>query len=99
MMHQSCSKGSEYSFNLPVLIFYEIAQNVLECGSKKSNADQTMSLFLSNKLGKRRHGFEYGALEVKNHLECLMLSDIVSTSMIMSTSTSLFHFHLLLSWF
>ncbi|KDO63581.1 hypothetical protein CISIN_1g0005253mg, partial [Citrus sinensis] len=57
-------------------------KNVLECGSKKSNADQTMSLFLSNKLGKRRHGFEYGALEVKNHLECLMLSDIVSTSMI-----------------
>ncbi|KAL5751094.1 hypothetical protein ACOSP7_025697 [Xanthoceras sorbifolium] len=57
-------------------------KNVLECGSKKSYADQTMSLYLSKKLGTRRHGFEYGALEVKNHLECLTFSDIVSTVMI-----------------
>ncbi|KAK1586944.1 hypothetical protein Q3G72_007867 [Acer saccharum] len=57
-------------------------KNVLECGSKKSYADQTMSLYLSKKLGTRRHGFEYGALEVKNHLECLNFSDIVSTVMI-----------------
>ncbi|KAE8710817.1 Phosphoenolpyruvate carboxylase-related kinase 1 isoform 1 [Hibiscus syriacus] len=52
---------------------------VLECGSKRSNADQTMSLFLSGKLGRRRHGQEYGALEVKNHLERLIFKDIVST--------------------
>ncbi|KAJ0049670.1 hypothetical protein Pint_16034 [Pistacia integerrima] len=57
-------------------------KNVLECGSKKINADQTMSLYLSKKLGKRRHGFEHGALEVKNHLECLLFSDIVSTVLI-----------------
>ncbi|OMP09641.1 RNA polymerase, alpha subunit [Corchorus olitorius] len=54
-------------------------KRVLECGSKKSNADQTMSLFLSDKLGRRRHGFEYGALEVKNHLERVIFSDIVSS--------------------
>ncbi|XP_022736885.1 DNA-directed RNA polymerase IV subunit 1 isoform X3 [Durio zibethinus] len=64
-------------------------KRVLECGSKKSNADQTMSLFLSDKLGRRRHGLEYGALEVKNHLERLIFSDIVSTvSIIFSTQIS-----------
>lgn len=57
-------------------------KNVLECGLPKSTADQTMSLFLSEKLGRQRHGFEYGALEVKNHLERLLFSDIVSTVMI-----------------
>lgn len=75
---------------LQVLLFDKIVQNVLECGSKKSNADQTMTLYLSKKLGKRRHGFEYAALEVKHHLECLMFSDIVSTAMIMSASTPYF---------
>ncbi|XVF51564.1 hypothetical protein PTKIN_Ptkin04bG0194800 [Pterospermum kingtungense] len=54
-------------------------KRVLECGSKKSNSDQTMTLFLSDKLGRRRHGLEYAALEVKNHLERLLFSDIVST--------------------
>ncbi|KAB2018222.1 hypothetical protein ES319_D08G214600v1 [Gossypium barbadense] len=54
-------------------------KRVLECGSKRSNADQTMSLFLSGKLVRRRHGQEYGALEVKNHLERLIFKDIVST--------------------
>lgn len=58
-------------------------QKVLECGSISRNADRTMTIFLSEKLGRRRHGFEYGALEVKNHLERLVLSDIVSTVMIM----------------
>ncbi|XP_024175179.1 DNA-directed RNA polymerase IV subunit 1 isoform X1 [Rosa chinensis] len=61
-------------------------KNILECGSKKRSAKQTMSLFLSEKLGRPRHGFEYGALEVKNHLEGLTFSDIVSTVMIMFSS-------------
>ena len=59
-----------------------ILQRVLECGLRKSTADRTVSLFLSKKLEKRKHGFEYGALEVKNHLEKLLFSDIVSTVMI-----------------
>ncbi|XP_015901884.3 DNA-directed RNA polymerase IV subunit 1 isoform X2 [Ziziphus jujuba] len=58
-------------------------KRVLECGSKKSSADQTMSLYLSEELGRQRHGFEYGALEVKDHLEGLIFSEVVSTVMIM----------------
>ncbi|XVF10684.1 hypothetical protein REPUB_Repub07fG0203700 [Reevesia pubescens] len=78
-------------------------KSVLECGSRRSNADQTMSLFLSDKLGRRRHGLEYGALEVKNYLERLIFSDIVSTvSIIFSPQMSsedhfspwVCHFHL-----
>lgn len=42
-----------------------------------------MSLFLSDKVGGTRFGFEYGALEVKNHLERLALLEIVSIVMIM----------------
>ncbi|XWS61838.1 hypothetical protein CRYUN_Cryun07bG0159800 [Craigia yunnanensis] len=62
---------------------------ILECGSRRSNSDQTMTLFLSDKLGRRRHGFEYAALEVKNHLERLIFSDIVSTvSIIFSPQVS-----------
>ncbi|KAF9689397.1 hypothetical protein SADUNF_Sadunf01G0088000 [Salix dunnii] len=53
-------------------------KNVLECGLKRNSAHQTMSLFLSEKLGRQRHGFEYAALEVQNHLERLLFSDIVS---------------------
>ncbi|KAL6182113.1 hypothetical protein ACLB2K_043536 [Fragaria x ananassa] len=63
-------------------------KNILECGSKRSSAKQTMSLFLSDKLDRHRHGFEYGALEVKNHLEGINFSDIVSTVMIMFSSQS-----------
>lgn len=55
---------------------------MLECGSKKNRPNQTMSLFLSNRLGKLRHGFEYGALEVKDYLERRFFSDVVSTVMI-----------------
>ncbi|XP_057449930.1 DNA-directed RNA polymerase IV subunit 1 isoform X2 [Lotus japonicus] len=78
-------------------------KNVLECGSRKKSGDQTVSLFLSDKLGKQRYGFEYAALEVKNYLERVMFSDIVSTVMIMftpqSSSLEIFnpwvcHFHL-----
>nr|KYP67245.1 DNA-directed RNA polymerase II subunit RPB1 [Cajanus cajan] len=60
-------------------------KNVLECGSRKKNGDQTVSLFLSEKLGKQRHGFEYAALEVKNYLERLLFSSIVSSVMIIFT--------------
>lgn len=57
-------------------------KNVLESGTKKSNSCQTMSLFLSKQLAKHRHGLEYGALAVKDHLERMFFSDIVSTTMI-----------------
>ncbi|GAV79426.1 RNA_pol_Rpb1_2 domain-containing protein/RNA_pol_Rpb1_3 domain-containing protein/RNA_pol_Rpb1_1 domain-containing protein/RNA_pol_Rpb1_4 domain-containing protein/DUF3223 domain-containing protein, partial [Cephalotus follicularis] len=58
-------------------------KKVLECGSKKSTGNQTVSLFLSEKLRRQRHGFEYGALEVKNHLERLLFAEAVSTVLIM----------------
>ncbi|XP_052478949.1 DNA-directed RNA polymerase IV subunit 1 [Gossypium raimondii] len=57
-------------------------KRVLECGSRRRNSDQTMTLFLSDKLGKGRHCFEYAALEIKNYLEKLIFSDIVSTVLI-----------------
>ncbi|XP_019094155.1 PREDICTED: DNA-directed RNA polymerase IV subunit 1-like [Camelina sativa] len=57
-------------------------KNTLECGSKKGQREQTVSLYLSETLSKKKHGFEYGALEIKNHLEKLSFSEIVSTSMI-----------------
>ena len=41
------------------------------------------------------YGFEYGALEVKNRLERLLFSDIVSTVMIMLASFSLLFPYLL----
>ncbi|XP_027361635.1 DNA-directed RNA polymerase IV subunit 1 [Abrus precatorius] len=78
-------------------------KKVLECGSKRRGGEQTVSLFLSEKLGKQRHGFEYAALEVKNYLEGLMFSNIVSTVMIIYVPQScsqekyspwVCHFHL-----
>ncbi|AES94122.2 putative DNA-directed RNA polymerase [Medicago truncatula] len=78
-------------------------KNVLECGSRKKGGDQTVSLFLSEKIGKQRNGFEYAALEVKNYLERYMFSNIVSTVMIIFTpqhcsqvkySPWVCHFHL-----
>jgi len=57
-------------------------QKVLESGSRKSKGCRTASLYLSRKLRRLRYGFEYGALEVKNHLEKLLFSDIVSMVMI-----------------
>ncbi|XP_047156504.1 DNA-directed RNA polymerase IV subunit 1 isoform X2 [Vigna umbellata] len=60
-------------------------KNVLECGSRKKKGDQSVTLFLSEKVGKQRHGFEYAALEVKNYLERLFFSKIVSTVMIIFT--------------
>lgn len=67
-----------------------IMQKVLESGTRKRSANKTMSIYLSEKLGRQRHGFEYGALEIKNHLERLIFSEIVSTVMIMLVSISLF---------
>ncbi|XP_019445104.1 PREDICTED: DNA-directed RNA polymerase IV subunit 1-like isoform X1 [Lupinus angustifolius] len=78
-------------------------KHVLECGSKKKGGDQTVSLFLSKKLAKHRNGFEYAALEIKNYLERMMFSEIVSTVMIIFTPQScsqekyspwVCHFHL-----
>lgn len=62
-----------------------VKQKALECGSGKNKVGQiiTMSLYLSGKLGRQRHGFEYAALEIRNYLEGLLLSDIVSSIMIM----------------
>lgn len=64
-------------------------KNIMECGLRKSSSNQTVSLFLSEKLGRHRHGFEYGALEVKNHLERLNFSEIVSTAMIIFSPQTL----------
>ncbi|MED6131304.1 hypothetical protein PIB30_008638 [Stylosanthes scabra] len=78
-------------------------KSVLECGSKKKSGDQTVSLFLSEKFRDRRYGLEYAAFDVKNYLERIMLSDIVSTVMIIFTpqprnlekySPWVCHFHL-----
>ncbi|KAK9668219.1 hypothetical protein RND81_13G042300 [Saponaria officinalis] len=57
-------------------------KKVLESGSRKRTKCKTVSLFLANKLRRFRYGFEYGALEVKNHLEKLLFSDIVTTVLI-----------------
>ncbi|GAB2209869.1 hypothetical protein Droror1_Dr00027094 [Drosera rotundifolia] len=78
-------------------------KKVLESGLKRSNANKTLSLFLSKKLARVRHGFEYAALEVKNHMEKLLFWDIISTVMIdyspetttsMNLSSWVCHFHL-----
>ncbi|CAN0841500.1 DNA-directed RNA polymerase IV subunit 1 [Linum grandiflorum] len=81
-------------------------KNVLECGAKKSKSPRTASLFLSEKLGRRRYGFEYGALEVQTHLQKVLLSDTVSIARIIHTPQAngkgqlnknpwVIHFHLL----
>ncbi|KAK6137568.1 hypothetical protein DH2020_028688 [Rehmannia glutinosa] len=53
-------------------------KKVLDCGVKKSTGSKSASLFLSGRLRRWANGFEYGALEVKDHLESLLFSDIVS---------------------
>ncbi|XP_042481288.1 DNA-directed RNA polymerase IV subunit 1 isoform X2 [Macadamia integrifolia] len=57
-------------------------KKVLECGPRKSIVNRTISLFLSSKLRRWNYGLEYGALEVKSHLEAVLFSDVVSTAMI-----------------
>ncbi|KAJ9549787.1 hypothetical protein OSB04_022330 [Centaurea solstitialis] len=53
-------------------------KKVLECGVRKLSGNKTASLFLSQKLKRWTNGFEYGAIDVKNHLEKLLLQDVVS---------------------
>ncbi|XP_016567789.2 DNA-directed RNA polymerase IV subunit 1 isoform X1 [Capsicum annuum] len=57
-------------------------KKILESGVGSRSGEKTASLFLSESLERWAHGFEYGALEVKGHLERLLLSDVVSTVMI-----------------
>lgn len=49
-----------------------------------------MSLYLSETLSKKKHGFENGSLDIKNHLEKLSFSEIVSTTMIMLVTLTVF---------
>ncbi|KAG8374841.1 hypothetical protein BUALT_Bualt10G0037500 [Buddleja alternifolia] len=78
-------------------------KKILECGVKRGSGSKSASLFLSGRLRRWASGFEYGALEVKNHLESLLFSDIVSEVMICiskqknshtSTSPWVCHFHI-----
>ncbi|GFZ02157.1 nuclear RNA polymerase D1A [Actinidia rufa] len=58
---------------------------------------RTASLFLSKKLERWTHGFEYGALEAQSHLERLLFSDIVSNATILSSRRTcpwVCHFHI-----
>lgn len=57
-------------------------KKVLDCGKGRSSGDKTASLFLSKALRKQRYGFEYGALEVKNHLDRVLFSDLVTSVLI-----------------
>ncbi|XP_059276067.1 DNA-directed RNA polymerase IV subunit 1 isoform X1 [Lycium ferocissimum] len=61
-------------------------KKILESGVGSRSGEKTASLFLSKRLGRWAYGFEYGALEVKGHLERLLLSDVVSTVMICFSS-------------
>lgn len=81
------SEAAYSALDLPVSTLEESPllnlKRVFECGLKNRSATgQTVSLYLSKRIGKRRHGFEYGALEVKNQLERLLFSDIVWTTLI-----------------
>ncbi|XP_052209737.1 DNA-directed RNA polymerase IV subunit 1 isoform X2 [Diospyros lotus] len=68
-------------------------KKVLECGVKKCSGDKTASLFLSKKLGRWAHGFEYAALEVQSHLERLLFSEIVSVVEIFFSTQTFNHKH------
>ncbi|KAL3818123.1 hypothetical protein ACJIZ3_004028 [Penstemon smallii] len=76
-------------------------KKVLECGVKKKTGLKSASLYLSRMLGRWVNGYEYGAVEVKHHLESLVFSDVVSKVMISfskesSTNISpwVCHFHI-----
>lgn len=62
-------------------------KKVFDCGRKENSEDQSVSLFLSEKLRRWTYGFEYAAIEVKNHLERVLLSDVVTTVMIICSFT------------
>ncbi|KAL6556344.1 hypothetical protein OROGR_005632 [Orobanche gracilis] len=53
-------------------------QKVLDCGVRRNTGSKSASLFLLKRLGRSANGFEYGALEVKDHLESLIFSEVVS---------------------
>lgn len=57
-------------------------KKLLESSHKKKVVNQTVSLFLSKNLARWLYGFEYGAIKVKNHLERVLFSDVVTTVMI-----------------
>ncbi|CAA6656289.1 unnamed protein product [Spirodela intermedia] len=76
-------------------------KKVFECGKKGVAAGQTVSLVLSQKLRRWDYGCEYAALKLQQHLERVLLSDVVSTVLIfyagqnakMGTSPWITHFH------
>ncbi|GER30555.1 DNA-directed RNA polymerase [Striga asiatica] len=53
-------------------------KKVLDSGVKRNTGSKSASLFLSKRLERWANGFEYAALEVKDHLESLTLADVVS---------------------
>ncbi|KAL6550065.1 hypothetical protein OROMI_020553 [Orobanche minor] len=53
-------------------------QKVLDCGVRRNTGSKSASLFLAKRLRRWANGFEYGALEVKDHLESLIFSEVVS---------------------
>ncbi|XP_020084500.1 DNA-directed RNA polymerase IV subunit 1 isoform X1 [Ananas comosus] len=58
-------------------------KEILECGKRRTYGDHAGILVLSKGLQRYRYGFEYGALEVKNHLEITLFSEMVNTVMIL----------------
>lgn len=60
-----------------------VVQEILECGKRRTYGDHAGILVLSKGLQRYRYGFEYGALEVKNHLEITLFSEMVNTVMIL----------------
>ncbi|URE25024.1 DNA-directed RNA polymerase [Musa troglodytarum] len=56
---------------------------VLECCKSNASTNHTALLFLSKRLHGWRYGFEYGALEVKNHLERVCFFNLIVTVMIL----------------
>ncbi|CAA3005588.1 DNA-directed RNA polymerase IV subunit 1 isoform X1 [Olea europaea subsp. europaea] len=97
------SEASYSALDQPVSVFEPspllALKKVLECGVKKSTGDKSASLFLSRRLGRWANGFEYGALEVKDQLERVLFSDVVSEVAIFLSSqtyisTRVCHFHI-----
>ncbi|XP_074583265.1 DNA-directed RNA polymerase IV subunit 1 isoform X1 [Curcuma longa] len=78
-------------------------KRVLECNKANSSVKQVALLFLSKRLQDWRYGFEYGAIEVKNHLERVSFYELVDTVLIYynghdvqgtNLSPWIVHFHL-----
>ncbi|KAF3613130.1 Endoglucanase 25 [Capsicum annuum] len=65
-----CFGGSD-----PILKGY-IDADMAESGVGSRSSEKTASLFISKILERRAHGFQYGALEVKGHLEMRRFSDV-----------------------